>query len=59
VRPSVEEVQKMLNTMGNTITFVSKGVAQWKMLEKKKKVSTTEVIQYSSLRSHSFFSAHL
>ena len=39
VRPSVEEVQKMLNSIGQTITSVSKGVGQWKKLERPKKAS--------------------
>ena len=39
VRPSVEEVQKMLNSIGQTITSVSKGVGQWKRLERPKKAS--------------------
>ena len=39
VRPSVEDVQKMLNSIGQTITSVSKGVGQWKKLERPKKAS--------------------
>ena len=39
MRPSVEEVQKMLNSIGQTITSVSKGVGQWKRLERPKKAS--------------------
>ena len=44
VRPSVDEVQKMLNTIGQTILSVCKGVGQWKSIEGKKKKSDAEVV---------------
>ena len=48
VRPSVEEVQKMLNSIGQTITSVSKGVGQWKRLERPKKASDKVIFVQSS-----------
>ena len=44
VRPSVEEVQKMLNSIGQTITSVSKGVGTWKKLERPKKSSDKVIL---------------
>ena len=43
VRPSVDELQKMLNTIGETIVSVAKGVAQWKNIEKPKKKTSVEI----------------
>ena len=44
MRPSVEEVQKMLNSIGQTITSVSKGVGTWKKLERPKKSSDKVIL---------------
>ena len=43
VEPSVDQLQKMLNEIGDTIVSVAKGVAQWKNIEKVKKKAKEEV----------------
>merc|ERR1711974_297156 len=39
VHPSVDEIQKTLNFIGETIVSVTKGVGQWKNIERKSKKS--------------------
>ena len=44
VRPSVDEIQRTLNFMGETIISVTKGIGQWKNIERKVKKSKDNTV---------------
>ena len=55
IRPSVEEIQRTLNHIGDTIVSVAKGVGQWKNLERKPKRSREEAGESKKATKKSLF----
>ena len=44
VQPAVDEIQKMLNTVGQTVLSVNKGVSQWKNVKQQNSSKTSEFV---------------